>query len=326
MPALLTRISIAPNALAAAATMPSMSAGFDMSAAEKAALTPNSISSPRRVTSILAASPNPFSITLMPDAAKARAMPRPMPLVEPVTIALFPASEWALRGELAGSSLVIFCMGLLLGLGGSETDSAARLGFLHDHRQKRQEREPRERGQHLRRQRAFERELLHGVEDAAEPGADGREDEGSGNNADESCEHEGLERHSEDGGGEIDGKERKCRQETQNEKVAERILSETGLELCKPGSGLGFERIAERGSCSDEQGRCAGRGTDDGGRGALECAEQEAARERQHDGARNREGCRRSIGENEEQDRLAVHAGDERHQLAPVLAELLERH
>src|SRR5262245_23074044 len=40
------------------------------------------------------ASPKPFSITFAPSRAKASAMPRPIPLVEPVTSAAFPESDF----------------------------------------------------------------------------------------------------------------------------------------------------------------------------------------------------------------------------------------
>src|SRR3954447_9651893 len=46
--------------------------------------------SPARSFSIAAASPKPLSTRLPPSAASAVAMPRPMPLVEPVTIAALP--------------------------------------------------------------------------------------------------------------------------------------------------------------------------------------------------------------------------------------------
>ena len=42
--------------------------------------------------SIAAASPNPFSMMSQPSAASAVAMPSPIPLVEPVTIAILPLS------------------------------------------------------------------------------------------------------------------------------------------------------------------------------------------------------------------------------------------
>ena len=58
-----------------------------MSAALWAALILYWDSNSARSLSISALSPNPFSMTFAPTPAKARAMPRPMPLVEPVTSA-----------------------------------------------------------------------------------------------------------------------------------------------------------------------------------------------------------------------------------------------
>src|SRR5256885_12151002 len=56
-------------------------------------LTPNSLASPARVASISFALPNPLSITSIPAWANDLAMPRPMPLVDPVTTAVFPTSS-----------------------------------------------------------------------------------------------------------------------------------------------------------------------------------------------------------------------------------------
>src|SRR5581483_5774578 len=52
--------------------------------------TPYSRSMPLRIASISPASPRPFSTRLAPSLANSFAMPRPMPLVDPVTIATFP--------------------------------------------------------------------------------------------------------------------------------------------------------------------------------------------------------------------------------------------
>ena len=87
MPALLTRMSTAPKAFSASRIMPAISSGFAMSAGEWMALTPNSASMPLRARSISPASPKPLRTTLAPSLAMARAMARPMPLVEPVTTA-----------------------------------------------------------------------------------------------------------------------------------------------------------------------------------------------------------------------------------------------
>src|SRR6185312_767140 len=48
------------------------------------------VSRPARIFSISSAGPKPFSTMLAPWAASAWAMPRPMPLVEPVTTAHLP--------------------------------------------------------------------------------------------------------------------------------------------------------------------------------------------------------------------------------------------
>ena len=57
-----------------------------------------------RVASTAAGSPRPLSITCMPASAKALAMPRPIPLVEPVMTAVFPASSLGDRVPGAASS------------------------------------------------------------------------------------------------------------------------------------------------------------------------------------------------------------------------------
>jgi len=56
----------------------------------KAARTPNSFAIFVRSCSMAEGSPKPFNITLHPAPANARAMPRPIPLVEPVMIAVLP--------------------------------------------------------------------------------------------------------------------------------------------------------------------------------------------------------------------------------------------
>src|SRR5262245_30393194 len=48
--------------------------------------------------SISSASPKPFNITLRPAPAKARAIPRPMPLVEPVITAFLAPTAGLTRG------------------------------------------------------------------------------------------------------------------------------------------------------------------------------------------------------------------------------------
>src|SRR6266851_3675017 len=90
IPALLTRMSQAPSALSASATIARISAGFDISAGEYATLMRYFSARPARSFSISAWSPKPLSRRLQPCSASAVAMPRPMPLVEPVTMADLP--------------------------------------------------------------------------------------------------------------------------------------------------------------------------------------------------------------------------------------------
>jgi hypothetical protein len=72
-----------------------------MSAAEWSALTPNSLSIPRRMASISAASPKPLRRTFAPCPARARAIASPIPLVEPVTRA---ALDWSIMRDLEKTS------------------------------------------------------------------------------------------------------------------------------------------------------------------------------------------------------------------------------
>src|SRR6187455_176223 len=69
---------------------------------------------PARSCSIAEASPKPFSMMLQPASARVRAMPRPMPLVEPVTTADFPCSAGAepnrAADELAASFILAICL------------------------------------------------------------------------------------------------------------------------------------------------------------------------------------------------------------------------
>jgi hypothetical protein len=91
IPALLTRISSRPACATVAAIISAIELGLVMSAGEKLAFTPNSATICSRVRSISAARPRPFSTTSAPAAASARAIPRPMPLVDPVISATLPA-------------------------------------------------------------------------------------------------------------------------------------------------------------------------------------------------------------------------------------------
>ena len=93
MPALLTRMSSRPRPRAFCSIIAAIASRFDMSAAECTART---LKSRTRSTVVLAMSsglPKPLSTIAAPCAASARAMPRPMPLVEPVTSATLPSSE-----------------------------------------------------------------------------------------------------------------------------------------------------------------------------------------------------------------------------------------
>src|SRR5690242_18427457 len=90
MPALFTRISTRPSCSAADSIRPRTLSAFDMSALLYPVPTPCVRSMSSRIATISAASPNPFSTISAPCAASDLAMPRPMPLVDPVTTATFP--------------------------------------------------------------------------------------------------------------------------------------------------------------------------------------------------------------------------------------------
>lgn len=96
MPALFTRMSMRPIFATAWSIMPRTASPRDRSALSCATRTPNSASNLERMRSISAASPKPFSTMSAPVRASAVAMPRPIPLVEPVTTATFPEN----MGEL----------------------------------------------------------------------------------------------------------------------------------------------------------------------------------------------------------------------------------
>src|SRR5258705_12810344 len=76
------------------------------------------------MASISWGAPNPFSMTLAPLAARPRARPRPIPLVEPVTMADFPDSmamtlrwEWdagARAGRSSHQRCIVACNAQLL--------------------------------------------------------------------------------------------------------------------------------------------------------------------------------------------------------------------
>jgi len=102
MPALLTRTSSRPNDASVASIISAIDAGLDMSAAEYCTVTPNSSASLAWVAVISSGFPKPLSTTADPAAARARAMPRPIPLVEPVISDTRPES-----GRAAASSLSV---------------------------------------------------------------------------------------------------------------------------------------------------------------------------------------------------------------------------
>ena len=91
MPALLTRMSMRPKAPSAARIICSISAGLLMSAPWYSVFTPRfcNCASTARIAS---GSPKPLTTMLAPWAASASAMASPIPLVDPVTRAVFPFS------------------------------------------------------------------------------------------------------------------------------------------------------------------------------------------------------------------------------------------
>ena len=98
MPALFTSTSTRPKLAIAVSIISAMEAGFDMSAPEYSTLTPKSAIA-RLAAAISSGLPKPFRMTEEPAPASARAMPSPMPLVEPVTNDTFPLSDCATVGE-----------------------------------------------------------------------------------------------------------------------------------------------------------------------------------------------------------------------------------
>jgi hypothetical protein len=89
---LLTRTSSRPSVASVASIISAIDAGLDMSAAEYCTVTPNSSASLAWVAVISSGFPKPLSTTADPAAASARAMPSPIPLVEPVISDTRPAS------------------------------------------------------------------------------------------------------------------------------------------------------------------------------------------------------------------------------------------
>ena len=93
MPALLTSMSMLPKLSTASSTIAAISPGWIMLAGEKATLPGPASSTELTAASTWSWSPSPFTMTLAPAAARRRAIPRPMPLVDPVTSEFFPASK-----------------------------------------------------------------------------------------------------------------------------------------------------------------------------------------------------------------------------------------
>jgi hypothetical protein len=85
-------MSTEPSSRSADMNMSAISAGLVMSAGEYSALTRNSLAIAARSFSISVTAPKPLISTLAPSLAKARAIPSPIPEVEPVTTAFLPLS------------------------------------------------------------------------------------------------------------------------------------------------------------------------------------------------------------------------------------------
>src|SRR3974390_276371 len=92
MPALLTSTSSRPNEASAVSIISRIDAGFDISAGEYSTRTLNSAAMWAWASAMLSGVRKPLRTISDPAAASARAMPRPMPLVDPVTSETRPAS------------------------------------------------------------------------------------------------------------------------------------------------------------------------------------------------------------------------------------------
>src|SRR6516165_10324872 len=95
MPALLTSISNRPNEASVFSIISRIDAGFDISAGECNTRTLNSDAIWACASAILSGVPKPLRTISDPAAASARAMPRPIPLVDPVTSETRPQSARA---------------------------------------------------------------------------------------------------------------------------------------------------------------------------------------------------------------------------------------
>ena len=108
MPALFTRMSTGPKLRPTRSTMSRIAAGFDMSASSKRTGTSWRAPITWQRFSASIGSAMPFSTIIAPAAASALAMPRPMPLVEPVMTATLPSIGRALpeRAKPADAMMV----------------------------------------------------------------------------------------------------------------------------------------------------------------------------------------------------------------------------
>src|SRR6516164_5709145 len=92
IPALLTRMSSRPNICSVCSIISRIAAGFDISAGENDTRTLKSEAILACTSAISSGLPKPLRTISEPAAAKALAMPRPIPLVDPVTSDTLPAS------------------------------------------------------------------------------------------------------------------------------------------------------------------------------------------------------------------------------------------
>ena len=92
MPALLTRMSSRPDDCIVFSIISRIAVGLDMSAGEKVTRTLKSAAIFACTSATSSGLPKPLRTISEPAAAKARAMPKPIPLVDPVTSDTLPAS------------------------------------------------------------------------------------------------------------------------------------------------------------------------------------------------------------------------------------------
>lgn len=111
MPALLTRMSSRPDVCRVFSIISLIAAGFDMSAGEKVTRTLKSAAIFACTSATSSGLPKPLRTISEPAAAKARAMPKPIPLVDPVISDTLPVSASRL---LIFSGLTVMFMTTLL--------------------------------------------------------------------------------------------------------------------------------------------------------------------------------------------------------------------